>query len=112
MWIGLNLATQLVRPITALINAAEKVRDGDLEVKVEENAYADELSILSRAFNRMTSQLLNQRKRLVETNYEIDKRRSFCSSFSRRKGQAWRNQSTLFQVQGGLHRHSARARTR
>lgn len=77
MWVGLNLATQLVRPIIALIAAAEQVREGDLEVKVEEHAYADELSILSRAFNRMTSQLLHQRERLVETNYEIDMRRRF-----------------------------------
>ncbi|MGD9638433.1 MAG: ATP-binding protein [Alphaproteobacteria bacterium] len=80
MWIGLNLATQLLKPITALIDAAGQVREGDLEVKVEENSYADELSILSRAFNRMTSQLLSQRERLVETNYEIDKRRRFIET--------------------------------
>ena len=39
-----------------LISAAERVRSGDLGVRVQEAATGDELAGLSRAFNRMTGQ--------------------------------------------------------
>lgn len=80
VWFGLTVATQITRPVIALITAAGKIRDGDLTVRVEEQAYADELSVLSRAFNRMTGQLESQRTRLIETNREVDERRRFMET--------------------------------
>ncbi len=59
--IGLVLANQIARPIGALILAAERVRAGDLSVRVPEATTADEIAGLSRAFNRMTGQLAAQR---------------------------------------------------
>ena len=50
-------ATQFSRPISALIDATEKVRSGDLGVRVPEDAETKELGLLSRAFNRMTGEL-------------------------------------------------------
>jgi two-component system nitrogen regulation sensor histidine kinase NtrY len=81
VWIGLYFATQLVRPISLLIGAAERVRAGDLSARVpEEDAKADEIGSLSRAFNRMTGQLEEQRRELVEANRQVDARRRFSEA--------------------------------
>ena len=75
--IGLVLANQLARPIGKLIHAAERVRSGDLSVRVEEGTSDDEVTTLSRAFNRMTNQLAGQRNELMEAYRQIDERRRF-----------------------------------
>jgi two-component system, NtrC family, nitrogen regulation sensor histidine kinase NtrY len=80
IWIGLNFATRLVAPISGLVGAAERVRAGDLTARVEEGSAVDELGLLSRAFNRMTSQLANQRDDLVEANRQLDTRRRFTEA--------------------------------
>lgn len=82
VWFGLNFATRLVKPISDLISAANRVRDGDLRarVSVAEKEGDDELDLLSRAFNRMTSQLEAQRSDLVEANYQLDFRRRFTEA--------------------------------
>lgn len=80
IWVGLALANQLVRPIAALIEAADKVRGGNLEAKVDETVAGRELGSLARAFNRMTSQLDSQRRELVETNQALDERRRFTET--------------------------------
>jgi two-component system, NtrC family, nitrogen regulation sensor histidine kinase NtrY len=80
VWVGLLLATKLVKPIGGLIAAAEQVRAGDLTARVAENPTDDELGLLSRAFNRMTSQLESQRRELVAANRQIDDRRRFIEA--------------------------------
>jgi two-component system nitrogen regulation sensor histidine kinase NtrY len=81
VWVGLYFATQLVRPISTLIAAAERVRAGDLSARVpEEDAKEDEIGSLSRAFNRMTGQLEEQRRELVEANRQLDARRRFTEA--------------------------------
>jgi two-component system nitrogen regulation sensor histidine kinase NtrY len=80
IWMGLHFAKQLVRPVSALIEAAEQVRAGDLSIRVLEPEDADELSVLSRTFNRMTSQLASQRADLVEANHQLDMRRRFTET--------------------------------
>ncbi len=80
IWFALNFATRLVRPIGALVAAAERVRAGDLTARVPDAGTADELGTLSRAFNRMTGQLSAQRRELIEANRQIDSRRRFTES--------------------------------
>ncbi|WP_114391637.1 sensor histidine kinase NtrY-like [Oleisolibacter albus] len=82
IWTGLNVATYLVQPISALIAAAERIRAGDLSARVPDSAMEpeDELASLSRAFNRMTSQLESQRSELVEANRLLDLRRRFTEA--------------------------------
>ncbi|MBF0332871.1 MAG: PAS domain-containing sensor histidine kinase [Alphaproteobacteria bacterium] len=79
-WMGLNLANQLARPIGRLIGAAEKVGEGDLTVRVDDLGGQDDMALLSRAFNRMTSELSSQRQRLVDANRELDERRRFTET--------------------------------
>jgi two-component system nitrogen regulation sensor histidine kinase NtrY len=81
VWVGLHFATQLVRPISLLIAAAERVRGGDLSARVPEvDATGDEIGSLSRAFNRMTGQIEEQRRELVEANRQLDARRRFTEA--------------------------------
>lgn len=80
VWVGLTLATQLAKPIIALIDAAEEVRAGNLAARVSEAGVPDELGLLSRSFNRMTSQLASQRQELIDANRELDERRRFTET--------------------------------
>lgn len=72
--LGLNVANQLIRPISALIQASDRVRGGDLTVRVAQTDRTNELGMLIRSFNRMTNQLQTQRRELIETNRKLDER--------------------------------------
>ena len=78
--LGLVLANQIARPIGRLILAAERVRAGDLGVRVPEMQSEDEVAGLSRAFNRMTGQLAAQRAELMDAYSQIDERRRFTET--------------------------------
>lgn len=85
VWFGLVFSEQLVTPIRALITAAEKVRAGDLAARVPDVGAApseqdDEIVVLGRAFNRMTSQLQSQQKELLAANRMLDDRRRFTEA--------------------------------
>lgn len=80
VWVALLLASQLSTPVRNLIDASEKISAGNLDIKVEEQNAGDELSILSRAFNKMTTQLASQRQDLVEANNQLDTRRRFTEA--------------------------------
>ncbi len=80
VWAGLIFATKLARPISALIGAAERVRAGDLTVRVTEPPGEDELGLLSRAFNRMTTEIESQRHELLSANRLMDERRRFTET--------------------------------
>ncbi len=78
--IGLLIANQIARPIGGLIQAAERVRSGDLTVRVAEAGSEDEIGGLLRAFNRMTGQLNAQRSELMGAYGQIDERRRFTET--------------------------------
>ncbi|PZW51061.1 two-component system nitrogen regulation sensor histidine kinase NtrY [Humitalea rosea] len=78
--VGLVIANQIARPIARLILAADRVRGGDLSVRVAEGTADDEVASLSRAFNRMTGQLAAQRGELMEAYSQLDGRRRFTES--------------------------------
>jgi len=80
VWFALAIASRLVKPIEGLIEAAERVTEGDLEVKVDEAVAYDEMKILNRAFNRMTQELSSQRAELVDTNKTLDERSRFTET--------------------------------
>lgn len=77
---GLWFANRLVNPIAGLVMAAERVRQGDFSARVPVQFAYDELGILSRAFNRMTGQLKEQRDELVQTNLQLEDRRRFTEA--------------------------------
>ncbi len=80
IWVGLVFANRMSQPISQLASVAERVRGGDLSARVPEERGADELGLLARAFNRMTSQLEGQRQELVDANRQLDERRHFIET--------------------------------
>jgi two-component system, NtrC family, nitrogen regulation sensor histidine kinase NtrY len=80
IWLGLWAANSLVRPISRLIGAAERVSHGDLKVRVEADRHDDEMGKLARAFNRMTAELDTRRSELIRANQQLDERRRFTEA--------------------------------
>jgi two-component system nitrogen regulation sensor histidine kinase NtrY len=80
IWLGLWAANRIVRPISRLISAAERVSEGDLKAQVFVDKGDDELANLGHAFNRMTEQLDGQRGALIAANKQIDERRRFTET--------------------------------
>lgn len=80
MRLAFGFADWLATPIGELIAAAERIRAGDLATRVREEARLDELANLSRSFNRMASQLDEQRRDLVDVNRQLETRRHFIES--------------------------------
>lgn len=64
---GLWITARITRPVERLAEAARGVAAGDWNVRVDSSGSRDEVGELADAFNRMTSQLLEQRDRLVQT---------------------------------------------
>ena len=79
-WAGLWFAERLSRPVGRLAGAAQRVGQGDLDVRVREEAGDDEIAMLGRIFNQMTRQLKGQRDALVETNMQTERRRRLFDS--------------------------------
>ncbi len=81
VWIALLVADKLVRPVNALVQAAQKIADGDLSARVDENNITeDEVGFLSKSFNRMTERLENQTSKFVTANKQLDDRRAFIEA--------------------------------
>lgn len=72
-WIGMQFASRISHPIAMLIDAADKVKNGDLSVKVKEENRKDEISILTKTFNRMVGRIAN-------TNRQLEERRAFMET--------------------------------
>jgi len=80
IWLALSAATRVVTPISRLVGAAERVRRGDLDTRVQMGREDDEIAALARAFNRMTRQLRSQRRELIEAHAESEQRRAFIEA--------------------------------
>jgi len=80
IWLGLWAANRIVRPISRLISAAERVSEGDLKAQVAVDRGDDEMGTLGHAFNRMTQQLDAQRSALVTANQQNEERRRFTET--------------------------------
>ncbi|HZG33977.1 MAG TPA: HAMP domain-containing protein, partial [Sphingopyxis sp.] len=74
------VADRIVRPLGTLVGATQTAAEGDLSVRVTPTAHDDEISVLTRAFNRMTEQIQGQTGALVSANEQIEARRSFIEA--------------------------------
>jgi two-component system, NtrC family, nitrogen regulation sensor histidine kinase NtrY len=72
VWIALNVADRLVRPVGELVGASRRVAAGDLSARVAAPSSKDEVGTLATAFNTMTKRLeeqtgaLESRRALIE----------------------------------------------
>jgi two-component system nitrogen regulation sensor histidine kinase NtrY len=80
IWVGLWFANDLVSPIRRLIAAAQDVSRGNLATVVQVDSARGDVGQLGTTFNRMTSELRNQRDALVGANSKLDERRRFMEA--------------------------------
>ncbi len=73
VWVALQVADRLVRPVGELVGAARKVAEGDLSARVPERRARDEVGTLTRAFNTMT-------RRIQQQNAALDQRRGLIEA--------------------------------
>ena len=71
-WLALFFARQISVPITALLEAVQRLRSGDLDTRVRVKAI-DELAVLVRGFNEMA-------KVLEANSAELERRRRFTEA--------------------------------
>ncbi len=80
IWLSMLLANRIVTPLGEMVNAAEKVRSGNLTTRVNVSGVWDEIADLANAFNRMTLQLHTQRQDLVLEHDISEQRREFSEA--------------------------------
>jgi two-component system nitrogen regulation sensor histidine kinase NtrY len=80
VWFALRFADRQVRPLTDLVAAARRVGSGHYDMRVEGRTGPDEIGLLNRAFNRMTSQIERQTTALVAANRQLGERRAFIET--------------------------------
>ncbi|WP_157747818.1 PAS domain-containing sensor histidine kinase [Cohaesibacter sp. ES.047] len=79
-WFAIGFANTLVAPIRRLISAAERVRHGDLFVRLPNEIGSSDFSSLNQTFNTMTTELRSQRDELILARDTMDARRRFTEA--------------------------------
>ncbi|WP_319531771.1 PAS domain-containing sensor histidine kinase [uncultured Cohaesibacter sp.] len=79
-WFAIGFANTLVAPIRRLIGAAERVRHGDLFVRLPSEVGSSDFSNLNKTFNTMTTELRSQRDELILARDTMDARRRFTEA--------------------------------
>jgi two-component system nitrogen regulation sensor histidine kinase NtrY len=80
VWLGIEAAGGIASPVARLVQAADRVSAGDLSARVEIGHDPEEIAELSRAFNRMTRDLEQQRQALRSAHAEAEARREFTET--------------------------------
>lgn len=80
IWLGIGFANRLVAPIRTLIDAADEIGQGNLDVTVPFRSADGDLGALGATFNTMTAELRSQRAELVAASEQIDARRRFSEA--------------------------------
>ncbi len=80
VWIGTSAAESIAGPVARLVQAADKVASGDLSARVMTSRQSEDIAVLSRAFNRMTSDLESQQRALKSAGEEAESRRRFIET--------------------------------
>jgi two-component system nitrogen regulation sensor histidine kinase NtrY len=78
-WLGLYLARGITVPIEKVVAAASEITKGNLDVRIEHKA-KDEFNTLIDEFNRMVSDLKENRDKLNKRTIELRQRRSITET--------------------------------
>lgn len=80
VWFALRFADRQVKPLTDLVSAAREVGSGNYALRLAGRTGPDEIGLLNRAFNRMTSQIERQTDALLGANRQLAERRAFIEA--------------------------------
>ncbi len=78
--IGFNLASNLSRPISNLIQSANKISEGSFDAKVSETDQFDEIRVLLSSYNKMISEIENKQNQLISKSNEDEEKRIFIEA--------------------------------
>ncbi len=78
--IGFNLASNLSKPITNLIQSANKISDGNFDAKVSESDQFDEIKVLLSSYNKMISEIENKQNELISKSNQNEEKRIFIEA--------------------------------
>ena len=78
--IGFNLASNLSKPITNLIQSANKISKGNFDAKVSETDQFDEIRILISSYNKMIFEIENKQNELISKSNEDEEKRIFIEA--------------------------------
>lgn len=78
-WLGVFLARGITVPIEKLVTASSEIAKGNLDVRIDYQP-KDEFSILVKEFNRMVSDLKENRDKLNKRTIELRQRRSITET--------------------------------
>ena len=80
VWAALRFADRQVKPLADLAEAAREIGSGNYAMRVDGRTGSDEIGLLNRAFNRMTSQIERQTDALIGANHQLGERRAFMEA--------------------------------
>jgi len=70
IWVGLYMARELTVPVQRLVQGAQAVGAGNLDVRISTKGH-DEIAVLVESFNKMTNDLRENRERLAKGQREM-----------------------------------------
>ncbi len=80
VYAALRFADRQVKPLAELADAAGEIGSGNYAMRVSGRVGQDEIGLLNRAFNRMTSQIERQTDALLGANHQLAERRAFMEA--------------------------------
>ncbi|MDE1466759.1 sensor histidine kinase [Aurantiacibacter sp. D1-12] len=81
VWAALRFADRQVKPLAELADAAGEIGSGNYAMRVSGRiGKQDEIGLLGRAFNRMSSQIERQTDELLGANHQLAERRAFMEA--------------------------------
>ena len=80
VYAALRFADRQVKPLAELADAAGEIGSGNYAMRVAGRKGQDEIGLLNRAFNRMSSQIERQTDALLGANHQLAERRAFTEA--------------------------------
>jgi two-component system nitrogen regulation sensor histidine kinase NtrY len=81
-WFGLTLAKGITDPIQDLVQATNRITQGDLDSRINIEA-DDEIGLLVKSFNQMTVDLKKSKNSVEEANINLEQRRKYMETVLR-----------------------------
>ncbi|MGA2780884.1 MAG: ATP-binding protein [Smithella sp.] len=81
-WFGLTLAKGITDPIQDLVQATNRITQGDLDSRIAIEA-DDEIGLLVKSFNQMTEDLKKSKNSVEEANINLERRRKYMETVLR-----------------------------
>jgi len=83
IFLSIRIASSITKPLAKLMDAAKKIRGGNISVRVSVNTF-DEIGTLSMSFNEMVGTLNSDQKKIKEYNRSLESKNLELKKLSHR----------------------------